>query len=134
MLARRTISWISYAQRPLITQELCHALAIELGDRALNGDNIYDVKDIISVCAGLVTVDEESNVIHLVHYTTQDYFECIHLDWNSDAWEEIVTTCLTCLAFDTFWSGSCSSDESFEKRMGENAFLDYAARHWVDHV
>ncbi|MCJ1247069.1 hypothetical protein MMC30_004280 [Trapelia coarctata] len=133
-LARRTISWISYAQRPLITQELYHALAIELGDRALNGDNIYDVTDIISVCAGLVTVDEESNVIRLVHYTTQDYFECIRLDWNPDAREEIATTCLTYLAFDIFRSGSCSSDENLEKRMGEYAFLDYAAQHWADHV
>ncbi|MCJ1385157.1 hypothetical protein MMC17_008278 [Xylographa soralifera] len=133
-LARRNISWISYAQRPFITQELCHALAIELGDRALDGDNIYDMKDIISVCAGLVMVDEESNVVRLVHYTTQEYFERIRLDWSPDAREEIATTCLTCLAFDTLRSGSCSSDENFEKRMRENAFLDYAAQHWADHV
>jgi hypothetical protein len=29
----------------------------------------------VSVCAGLVTIDEESNIIRLVHHTTQEYFE-----------------------------------------------------------
>jgi hypothetical protein len=58
LLARRTIAWVSYAQRPLASQELCYALAIEPGDTELDGDNVYDVKEIISTCAGLVTVDE----------------------------------------------------------------------------
>ena len=53
-----------------MTKELYHALAIEPGDKALNTDNVDEVEDIISVCAGLVTVDEESNIIRLVHYTT----------------------------------------------------------------
>src|SRR5271156_1760667 len=56
LLARRALSWITYAQRLLTTKELCHVLAIEQGDKALNSDNIYDVEDVISVCAGLVTV------------------------------------------------------------------------------
>src|SRR5207248_6261970 len=78
-LARRALSWISYAQRLLTTKELCHVLAIEPGDRALNNDNIYDMEDVISVCAGLVTVDEKSSIICLVHYTTQEYCERVRL-------------------------------------------------------
>jgi hypothetical protein len=133
-LARRTISWISYAQRPLTTQELCHAQATMPGDRALNNDNFYDVEDIISVCAGLVTIDEESNFIRLVHYTTQEYFEHIRLEWNPSALEEIASICLTYLSFDTFRSGSCRSDEDFEGRLRKSIFLDYAARHWAEHI
>jgi hypothetical protein len=56
LLARRAIFWIVYAQRPLTTNELCNALPIELGDKALDSDDIYDVEGVISVCAGLVTV------------------------------------------------------------------------------
>jgi hypothetical protein len=66
---------ISHAKRLLTTRELCDALAIESGDTALNNDNIFDVEDILAVCAGLITVDQESSVIRLVHYTTQEYFE-----------------------------------------------------------
>jgi hypothetical protein len=133
-LARRTISWVSYAQRPLTTQELCHALAIELGDKDLNEDNILDVEDVISVCAGLVMIDEESDVVRLVHYTTQEYFERIRLKWNPNVQQDIASICLTYLTFDTFQSGSCNSDEELEQRMRDNVFLVYAAQYWAAHL
>lgn len=75
--ARNVLSWITYAQRQPTTAELCHALAVEPGEEELDPDNIPNVEDIVSVCAGLVTVDEESDIIRLVHYTTQEYFERI---------------------------------------------------------
>ena len=116
LLARCALSWITYAQRLLTTTELCHALAIEPGDKALNDDNVLDVEDVISVCAGLVTVDEESNIIRLVHYTTQEYFEQIRLEWDPRAQERIAVACLTYLSFDIFRSGSCADDKAFEQR------------------
>ncbi|RYP66703.1 hypothetical protein DL771_007636 [Monosporascus sp. 5C6A] len=133
-LARRALSWISYAQRLLTTEELCYALAIEPGDNALNDDNVYDVEDVISVCAGLVTVDEESSIIRLVHYTTQEYFERVRLGWHPSAQEEIAVACLTYLSFDTFRSGSCASNRAFERRIAENAFFGYSAHYWSEHV
>ncbi|KAF2186775.1 hypothetical protein K469DRAFT_145303 [Zopfia rhizophila CBS 207.26] len=53
-LAKMALSWITYAHRPLTTGELCHALAVELGEAQLNPDSIPDVEDVVSVCAGLV--------------------------------------------------------------------------------
>jgi hypothetical protein len=38
-------------------------------------------EDMVSVCAGLVTVDEESNIIRLAHYTTQEYFNQTREKW-----------------------------------------------------
>jgi len=134
LLAKRAISWITYAQRPLTTNELCHAVSIEHGDKALDSDDIYNVEGVISVCAGLVAVDEESNVIRLVHSTTQEYFERELLKWNPGAQEEIAIACLTYLSFDTFRSGSCASDEAFEQRLVKHAFFNYSARYWSKHV
>lgn len=74
-LAEQTLVWITRAKRPLSVLELQHALAMELGSSDLDEDNISQVTDILSVCTGLVTVDEESNIIRLVHYTTQEHFE-----------------------------------------------------------
>ncbi|EON63613.1 hypothetical protein W97_02841 [Coniosporium apollinis CBS 100218] len=79
-LAKSVLSWITYTQRPLTTGELHHALAVEVGEEELDPDNILNVEDIISVCASLITVDKESNIIRLVHYTTQEYFERIRED------------------------------------------------------
>ena len=72
-LAKRTLFWIVYAKRPLTTKELRHALAIEPGTCRLDKTNLCPAKDLVSSCAGLVTVD--SNIIRLVHYTTQEYFQ-----------------------------------------------------------
>ena len=39
---------------------------------------LFQMKDVlVSVCAGLVTIDRESNIIRLVHYTTEEFFERI---------------------------------------------------------
>ena len=134
VLAKNVLSWISYAQRPLTAGELCHALAVGVGDEELDSDNIPDVEDILSVCAALVTVDEESQVIRLVHYTTQDYLESTREKWNPNAQYNIASTCLTYLCFEPFRSGSCPSDAEFEIRLDEHKFLDYAARYWNQHI
>jgi ankyrin repeat protein len=131
--AKSVLSWITYALRPLTTGELCHALAVE-GDMELGQDNIPDIEDVVSVCAGLVTVDEESNIIHLVHYTTHEYFERIRDDWNPSAQQEIASACLNYLSLDIFRSGSCPSDKDFESRVEQYIFLDYAALYWGRHV
>ena len=82
----------------------------------------------------ITAVDEESNIIRLVHYTTQEYFERIRQHWNPAAQQEIASACLTYLSLDTFRSGSCPSDKDFESRVQQNPFLDYAARYWGRHV
>jgi hypothetical protein len=74
-LAKKVISWITCAKRPLITFQLEHALAIELKESQFDKENISPIDDMVSVCAGLVTVDGESGIIRLIHYTTQEYFE-----------------------------------------------------------
>ncbi|KAF3031163.1 hypothetical protein E8E12_000410 [Didymella heteroderae] len=117
-----------------LNHQLCHTLAVGVADEELDADNIPDIEDILSVCAGLVTVDEESQVIRLVHYTTQDYLEGIREKWNPNAQQDIASTCLTYLCFEPFRRGSCPSDAEFESRLEEHKFLDYAARYWHQHV
>jgi hypothetical protein len=58
-LAKQVLSWITCAKRPLTTTELQHALGIKVGEPQLDEDNLPDIEDILSVCAGLVTVDEK---------------------------------------------------------------------------
>ena len=133
-LARSVLAWLTYAERQLTTGELCEALAVERGDTDLDQHNIPDVEDLISVCAGLVTVDEESNIIRLIHYTTQDFFANIFCEWIPNAQEEIAMTCLTYLSFTTFRSGSCANDEEFKDRIMNNVFFKYAASYLGQHI
>jgi hypothetical protein len=62
-LARMVLSWITFAMRPLTTSELQHALAVEIGASELDEENLPDPEDMVSVCAGLVTIDEERVIL-----------------------------------------------------------------------
>ncbi len=65
----------------------------------------------VSVCTGLVIVDKESNIIRLVHYTTQEYFKQTQKEWFPTTEAEITTICVTYLSFSVFDTGCCESDE-----------------------
>ncbi|KAH0543788.1 hypothetical protein FGG08_001970 [Glutinoglossum americanum] len=133
-LAEGVLSWISFALRPLTIRELQHALAVELEDTDIDEEALSDEEILVSVCAGLVTVDQESNIIRLVHYTTQEFFERIRVARFPGAQISIATTCLTYISFDVFAAGPCRSDQDMESRLHQYPLLDYAARHWGDHA
>ncbi|KAK2762720.1 hypothetical protein FQN54_000894 [Arachnomyces sp. PD_36] len=133
-LAKETLSWITFARRPLTTTELQHALAIEPGEPRLDEDNISEIDDIISACAGLVVVDDECDIIRLVHYTTQEYFDRTWNHWFPEVQTHVAKMCLTYLIFDDFELGFCPSDAAFEERLRSNVFYDYAANNWARHA
>jgi len=120
-LAKQVLTWISFATRPLTTTELQHALGVEVGHTELDKENIPDLKDIVSACAGLVTVDRESNIIRLVHYTTQEYFQRTQNYWFPCANKEIATVCVTYLSFKTFENKHYDLDEDWDKNSYSSA-------------
>ncbi|KAJ7088304.1 hypothetical protein C8R44DRAFT_649574, partial [Mycena epipterygia] len=74
-LAWLVLSWVTNARRPLEPSELRVALSVEAGATELDAENLLDTETILSVCAGLVTINEEDNKVRLIHYTIQDYLE-----------------------------------------------------------
>ena len=133
-LAQRVLSWITCARRPLTTLELRHALAVEVGDSELGEDNLQEIEEMVSACAGLVTIDEESEIIRLVHYTTQEYFERTQMVLFPDAQRNIAVTCVTYLLFDAFETSFCPTDDEFEARLQLNPLYHYAAQNWGHHA
>ncbi|KAH8653954.1 hypothetical protein BGZ60DRAFT_386686, partial [Tricladium varicosporioides] len=133
-LAKQVLSWITSAKRPLATSELQHALGVEIGESQLDEENLPEVEDIVSVCAGLVTVDVESGIIRLVHYTTQEYFNRTQKEWFPNTEASITTICVTYLSFNAFESGICQTEKEFEQRLQLNKLYDYAVHNWGHHA
>lgn len=133
-LAKRVLTWISHTRRPLTTGELRYALAVELGEPGIDEDNLPEVNDMVSFCEGLIIVDKESDIIGLVHYTTQEYLDRVSQTWIPDAHKDIALVCLGYLSFQEFSACSCLNDKEFEDRLERNALLDYCAKNWGDHV
>lgn len=71
--AIRILSWIVWASRPLLVEEMLHALAVEEGDIEIQESRMLRRENLQEFCCGLVVIDE-ANTVGLVHYTAQNYF------------------------------------------------------------
>ncbi|KAF4633985.1 hypothetical protein G7Y89_g4134 [Cudoniella acicularis] len=133
LLANKVLLWITCAKRPLTTSELQHALAVQVGELELDKDNLSEIEDMVSVCAGLVRI-EENNIIRFCHYTAQEYFEQTRATWFPNAEADITAVCTTYLSFKVFQSGGCQTDAEFKERLQLNPFYHYAACNWGHHA
>ncbi len=153
-LATRVLSWITCARRPLTVLELQHALAVEFDsdsdddsssndgscDNELDAENLLEPEVMVSVCAGLVTVNSDDSktgktgIIRLVHYTTQEYFDQTQARWFPGAQLDIARTCARHLSYKTFAGGRCHSLDDYVKRGAENPLYYYAAEYWGHHT
>ena len=140
MLAMRILSWITHARRPLSVNELRHGLAVEYDDDddfelsayELDADNLLQPESLVDVCAGLVIIDSTSQIIRLVHYTTQEYFSNTRLDLFAEAEADMSRACLTYLSYDI--GHRYSTQEIATKALQLHPFLDYASSHWFSHA
>lgn len=133
-LALQVLGWITCARRALTTLELRHALAVEINKPELDENNLADIQDLVSVCAGLVTIDEESMAIRLVHYTLQEYLENTQDKWFPNPQAQMALKCVTYLSFSAFEGGRCQRDQHLKERLRLHPFYSYAACNWGHHA
>jgi ankyrin repeat protein len=133
-IANQVLAWVTYARRPLSVLELQYALAVFPTDTTLDKEGLPDESTLTNHCAGLVTIDEESRTVRLVHYTAQEYFERILPIRDPQAHSIIARTCLTYLSFDVFAQGECDNYDEMKTCLQENCLLGYAANYWGDHA
>ena len=152
-LARRILGWLTHASRPMKVQELRHALAVRQGDNGIASQSL-DMEDLfVPCCHGLVSIEQETQIIRLVHRTAQQYLDDNRLAIFPGMQAQILSTCLTYLSFSEFRRGRCSF-ETFEvckvnkvangKRIAKRRFLPnrllrfpflhYAASNWGWHA
>ena len=123
------LMWISYAERPLTADELCHALAIELGSRDFNHDNIPSIATLMGCCQGLISVDKEKTTVRLIHFTLKEYFSA-RPDIFNRPHSTIAEVCLTYLNSDPV---KALSREFSANPSGLGPFLGYCSVYWGVH-
>jgi len=73
VLGLKVLMWVAYSARPLRSEELCHALGVEIESADLDPENVPALRTLVASCLGLVTVEAYSSTIRLVHFTLQEY-------------------------------------------------------------
>jgi len=68
-LGMDVLMWITHSRRPLREDEICHAIAIQIGSDDLNPGDIPTISTLPGCCQGLATIDKGTSTIRLIHYT-----------------------------------------------------------------
>lgn len=162
--ADQVLMLISCTKRPLILAEMRQALSIREGDTFLDPRALPKTDSLISTCCGLVVVEDKSQIVRLVHYTTEEYFKRrLHQFRGPEAHRYFAGILITYLSFDMFTA--FSRDKMIEDLIDEaprygrflvpkwfkyeeesevkyymmillrdNVLLEYAANNWGHHA
>ena len=120
-LAMLALTWVFCALRPLTILELQHALATRPGDKEFDEEGLVDESLLMSVTAGLITLDAQSQIVRLVHFTVQEYFKRTREKWFPEADIYITKVCLGYLSF-------------ADRNEVEYSLISYARDHWGHHA
>jgi len=128
-LGMEALMWISHSERPLKVDEICHALAVEMGTTTINTNNIPSIRTVLSCCQGLAVVDEGSSTIRLIHFTLKEYLSG-HGDLFDRPHSKMAETCLTYLHFQAIKDLSASPSHGIRG----TPFLGYSSLYWGTHM
>lgn len=92
--ARSVLAWIHRSHSVLSVRELQEAIAKERGDDTYKDEDLIDIELLVSVCAGLLRVDQSSEQVRLVHFTVEEHFNNRFNDFYPHAPRLIHRTCL----------------------------------------
>jgi len=128
-LGMTTLLWISHAERPPRSDELCHALGVQLGSTEFDVGNIPSMSTLVNCCQGLITVDKEASTVRLIHFTLQEYLS-VHPDVFCKPHSAMAEICLTYL--NSKQVKALSTADSDDTR--NTPFLEYCSIYWGAHA
>ena len=160
--ADQVLTLLNCAKRPLKLEEMRQALSIRRGDTFLDPEALPKTETLISTCCGLVVVEDESQIVRLVHYTTEEYFKRKVPSYRSlEVHGYLAGILITYLCFTTFtefsidkvieaaileattrdasvpmsWSEERRAIKKYMKGLLEtNVLIQYAAENWGHHT
>ena len=129
--------WLSFSFRPLRLIELCETLAFDESDTTLDeSGRLWDTRDLLRWCQGLITHHPETSIITLSHSSVRTYllsnqvkdgpasFFSIN---KTDAERLLLRKCLTYMMFRDFGKGYRSTYDEWSAFSERWPLLNYAS-------
>jgi hypothetical protein len=127
------LAWIAFSgSTPLTVRVLQHALATKEGKTEFSDDFLVDAEEMISVCGGLISVDQ-GETVRLIDRTFYHYFTTNQRYSHFKEVAGIGYVCLRYLDLNEF-DEPCPDLESLRQRLAKYVLSPYAARHWARHI
>jgi len=139
-LGMATLMWISYSERPLKVEELCHALGVEIGSADLDGNNVPSIGTLLTCCQGFVSVDKETSTVRLIHPTLREHLRA-HPELFDRPHATMAETCLSYLNSHKVRALSVSPSGNLRGRpplryspYPGTPLLEYSSLYWGTHA
>ena len=86
--------WICHLGPPLTSDELRHALRVEIGSSDVDGDNVPSIETLLVWYRGLVPVDVKASTVRLIHFRLEEYLRA-HRELFDRPQATMAETCLS---------------------------------------
>ncbi|TFK27259.1 ankyrin [Coprinopsis marcescibilis] len=134
LLATRALMWLVHALESMTIDDLRYALATDSVTFQHDSDLLVDAESLVSLCCGLITLEPQSKLVRLVHYTAKDFLEPYLRKDYPEPHALIASGCVARMTYcglqdmqDKPWNGYNNSI------FKENPFLAYSHRQWAPH-
>jgi ankyrin repeat protein len=133
-IARLVLAWVVWATRPLRSLELQHAIAAAFEEDSFDEDNLWRIEDIVSMCAGIITVDEQSDIVQLRHYTRYEFLKNHWTEFFPDPHIQLTTICIAYMRHEALQDGNTASYGQFMGYLERFPPFEYSAKNWGFHA
>lgn len=130
-IAITTLKWLWFVKENIQETALQHAIAVRNDSTDIQEADVESIRTVLSLCLGLVVMDQERGTIRLVHETTQEHFRKYF--GKEDGNSEIASVCLRYFSFSCF-SRAFDNDELFKNQFERYPLSRYAVGYWAQHV
>ncbi|KAH6902662.1 ankyrin repeat-containing domain protein [Coprinopsis sp. MPI-PUGE-AT-0042] len=133
-LAKLVFLWILHANGEMDITVLRHAIATCPDRHTFQAKRLIPEALLISVCCGLVSVDEKTRVIRLIHYTAKEIILPLVLESFPHPHTIPAQVCIAHLTVCGFQNVTFTSDKDLDEVLNEDPLLKYAHNSWDHHA
>ena len=126
-LGTAALMWICHSERELRAEELCQALAVEIGSTDYNADDAPSIQTVLNCCQGLVV--DEGSTVRLIHRSLLGYLVS-HTSFFQSPHSTIAEACLSYLNSKQVMALSGTSAQGIQHPL----FLEYSSLFWGTHL
>ncbi|KAH6889056.1 ankyrin repeat-containing domain protein [Coprinopsis sp. MPI-PUGE-AT-0042] len=133
-LAKAVLIWVLNASRSMTIEELELAASTSPETHKFDPAQLVPGATLVSLCGGLITVEEESRLLRLVHYTAKDTLESLIHEAFPHPHSFLAAVCMTHLTECGFQDTTITSEQEFKSVLKNDPLLAYASEAWAFHA
>ncbi|KAH6901145.1 hypothetical protein BKA70DRAFT_710785 [Coprinopsis sp. MPI-PUGE-AT-0042] len=132
-LATKALVWVLYATRSLTVEELRHAITSSSDTYDFEKGRLVSIETIVGVCCGLLTIEQETGIARLVHYSAQAVLQALIVRSTPNPHGLLAAVCIARLRDCGFQRSALASAEDLDEVLKTTTLLEYSYHAWSVH-